>query len=69
MRMVVMVLVVIAGVVAVGIAGYAFLVIGIDLFGAQSRDTGMGYAVGAVGLVVAGILALGAAAGIRYLAK
>ena len=67
MRMVVGVIVAIAAVLAVAIAGYSLLVIGIDLFGEKTRMTGMGFAVGAAGLVVATFLGLGIAAGVRYL--
>ena len=69
MRTLVTVLVALITFAVVVIAGYSLLLIGIDLFGEQTRDTGMRLATGAVGLFVALVLGLVAVAGIRYLTK
>ena len=69
MRTVVKVLIVIATVLTLVIAGYSLAVIGIDLFGERSAMSGMGLAVGAAGLVVALVIGLGVAGGVRYLTR
>ena len=69
MRAVVKVVVAIISVLVVVVAGYSLFLIGLDLFGEQTRDTGMRMATGVVGLAVALVLGLLAAMGLRYLTK
>lgn len=69
MRTVVKVFVALVGLIALVIAGYSLLLIGLDLFGEQTRDTGMRIATGVVGLFLALVLGLVVAVGLRYLAK
>ena len=69
MRTVIKIFVALLGLAALVIAGYSLLLIGLDLFGEQTRDTGMRIAAGVVGLFVALVLGLAAAAGFRYLTK
>ena len=69
MRNVVRVSVVFATVAAVVVVGYSLVVIGIDVFGPKNAMSGMGLAVGAVGLMVASVIGVGVASGLRYLSN
>ena len=67
MRNVMRVSVVLATVVGVIVAAYSLLIIGIDLFGEKTAMSGMGFAVGGAGLLVALLVVLAATLGRRYL--
>jgi hypothetical protein len=67
MRNVIRVSVILAAIVASVVAAYSVIVIGMDVFRAQDSMSGMGFAVGGTGLLLALVIALAAAMGLRYL--